>query len=124
MTAKGLMNRAIGGAHDRGSRIENRAGEPAANPYLYLAAQIHAGLDGIDRGLDPGAPADSPYAAEAALLPRSLMEAVAAFRASAFWRERLGDEVVDWLATLKEAEIARFLSEVTDWEHREYFEMF
>jgi glutamine synthetase len=121
---KGAMIRALGGAHDRGSRIENRAGEPAANPYLYLAAQIHAGLDGIDRKLDPGAPADSPYAAEAALLPRSLMEAVAAFRASAFWRERLGDEVVDWLVTLKEAEIARFLSEVTDWEHREYFEMF
>lgn len=118
------MIRAIGGPGDRGSRIENRAGEPAANPYLYLASQIHAGLDGMDRALDPGAPADSPYAAEALQLPRSLMEAVAEFRTSTFWRERLGDEVVDWLVTLKEAEIARFLGEVTDWEHREYFEVF
>src|SRR5690606_38253291 len=121
---KGAMIRAIGGPGDRGSRIENRAGEPAANPYLYLAAQIHAGLDGMDRALDPGAPADSPYGDGAEQLPRSLMEAVAALRASAFWRERLGDPVVDWLVTLKEAEIARFLGEVTDWEHQEYFEIF
>jgi glutamine synthetase len=121
---KGAMIRAIGGPGDLGSRVENRAGEPAANPHLYLASQILAGLDGIERRLDPGPPADTPYAADVERLPRSLMEAVAALRESAFWRERLGEAFVDWLVTIKEAEIARFLGEVTDWEHREYFEIF
>jgi glutamine synthetase len=36
----------------------------------------------------------------------------------------LGDEFCDYLLTIKDAEIARFQAEVTDWEHREYFEMF
>jgi glutamine synthetase len=121
---KGAMIRAIGGPGDRGSRVENRAGEPAANPHLYLAAQILSGLDGLERRLDPGPPADTPYGGETERLPRSLMEAVAEFEGSAFWRERLGEQFVDWLVTLKEAEIGRFLSEVTDWEHREYFEVF
>ena len=36
------------------TRLENRVGEPAANPYLYVASQIYSGLDGIARRLDPG----------------------------------------------------------------------
>ena len=36
----------------------------------------------------------------------------------------LGKPFVDYLLKIKDAEVARFLSEVTDWEHREYFEMF
>ena len=39
-----------------GGRVENRACDGAANPYLAMAAQLAAGLDGIDRGLDPGEP--------------------------------------------------------------------
>ena len=38
--------------------------------------------------------------------------------------EAFGDGFVDYLLHIKRAEIARFLSEVTDWEHREYFEIF
>ena len=108
----------------RGSRIENRVGDPAANPYLYLTSQILCGLDGIDnqRALPP--PTDTPYDADAPMLPGSLMESVAALKQSDFFRNALGDLVVDWFVTIKEAEIARFLSEVTDWEHREYFEVF
>jgi glutamine synthetase len=49
--SRGAMLRVIGECGDEGTRIENRIGEPAANPYLYLASQIHAGLDGIDRQL-------------------------------------------------------------------------
>ena len=52
------------------------------------------------------------------------MEAVAALRDSALFRARMGDTFIDYLLTIKEAEIARFLSEVTDWEHREYFGIF
>ena len=41
------MARVLGAPHDPATRIENRIGEPSANPYLYIAAQIVAGLDGI-----------------------------------------------------------------------------
>ncbi len=121
---RGAMVRALGGAGDPGSRIENRIGEPAANPYLYLASQIHSGLDGIERSLEPPPPDDSPYASDAPRLPGSLMEALAALRTSALFRSALGDEFVDYILTVKEAEVSRFLSEVTDWEQREYFEIF
>ena len=42
------MMRVLGGAGDPATRLENRIGEPAANPYLYIASQIVAGLAGID----------------------------------------------------------------------------
>ena len=43
----------IGGPGDPATRLENRSGEPAANPYLYIASQLVSGLDGIDRGSTP-----------------------------------------------------------------------
>ena len=55
------MVRVLGGADDPATRLENRIGEPAANPYLYMASQILAALDGVDRELDPGPSADTPY---------------------------------------------------------------
>ena len=121
---RGAMIRAIGGAGDPGSRIENRIGEPAANPYLYIASQIAAGLKGLKESRDPGAPSATPYDAEVAPLPTSLMEAVEVLEASNFFREAFGTQFIDYIVGLKKAEIGRFLSEVTDWEQREYFEIF
>lgn len=121
---RGVMIRVLGSAGDAATRLENRVGEPAANPYLYMAAQILAGLDGVDRKLDPGPSADTPYETEAPLLPKSLRDAVSALKDDPFFREKLGAEFVDYYSHIKNAEIDRFLAEVTDWEHREYFEMF
>lgn len=121
---RGVMVRVLGGAGDPATRLENRVGEPAANPYLYMAAQIATGLDGIDQRRDPGPSADAPYEADAARLPTSLREAVGALRGSALFRDRFGSRFVDYYAHIKDAEIDRFQAEVTDWEHREYFEMF
>ncbi len=123
---RGVMLRVIGaGAGDPATRVENRIGDPAANPYFYMASQALAGLDGVDRGLEPPSPTETPYEeADAPALPRSLMEAVPHFRASALYRDRLGDLFVDYWAAMKEAEIARFLTAVTDWEQREYFEIY
>ncbi|SPP99237.1 MULTISPECIES: glutamine synthetase family protein [Bradyrhizobium] len=121
---RGVMIRVLGGAGDAATRLENRIGEPAANPYLYMASQILSGLDGVDRKLDPGPSADTPYETKAPPLPKSLRDAVAALKDDPFFREKLGAEFVDYYAHIKNAEIDRFLSEVTDWEHREYFEMF
>ena len=35
-----------------------------------------------------------------------------------------GEKFIDYYCTIKEAEIARFNLEVSDWEHREYFDLF
>jgi glutamine synthetase len=122
---RGAMVRVIGsGPDDPGTRLENRAGEPAANPYLYFASQICAGLDGIERKLDPGPSADTPYEAKADPLPRSLGEALEHLRADACLRDGLGSAFVDYFCRIKEAELQRFNLEVTEWEHREYFEIF
>jgi len=121
---KGAMVRVIGGAGDPATRFENRSGEPAANPYLYFASQVASGLDGIDHRLDPGEPSDRPYADVAPRLPQSLMEAVAALRADTAFQDHLGADFVQHTIAIKEAEIARFLSTVTDWEHAEYFDLF
>ena len=121
---KGVMVRAIGGPDDPATRVENRAAESAANPYLHLAAQIWAGLDGIDNKRDPGPATDTPYMTDAAMLPTNLMDAVNALEHSELFRQSFGERFVDYLVHIKRAEIARFLSEVTDWEHREYFDLY
>jgi glutamine synthetase len=121
---RGVMIRVLGGPGDSATRLENRIGEPAANPYLYMASQVLAGLDGIDRKLAPPASADTPYETKAALLPKSLREAVFALHEDNFFRTALGAEFVDYYVHIKNAEIERFQAEVSDWEHREYFEMF
>lgn len=105
--------------------VENRVGDPAANPYLLLASQIASGADGLRRKLDPGDPVEEPYLAQGKTpLPASLMDAVAALRADRFFTEAFGEPFVDYFARLKEFEIGRFLQHVTDWEHREYFEVY
>jgi glutamine synthetase len=122
---RGAMIRVIGRPADPGTHLENRIGEPAANPYLYLAANLIAGMDGIEKQLDPGDPTSDPYAdTDRAVLPRSLMDAVGALKNSALFREKMGADFIEYMVALKESEISRFLSSVTDWEHREYFEMF
>jgi glutamine synthetase len=121
---RGVMIRALGGAGDAATRLENRVGEPAANPYLYMASQIVTGLDGIVRKLDPGPSADTPYETEAPLLPKSLEEALAALREDTCLAEGFGKNFIDYFLRIKQAEIARYQSEVTEWEQKEYFELF
>jgi glutamine synthetase len=118
---RAAMVRVVGQPGDPATRLENRIGEPAANPYLYMASQIAAGLDGVATDADPGRSADTPYSADAPMLPKSLMAAIAALRDDACFRAAFGDPFIDYFVSLKEFEIGRFLSEVTDWEQREYF---
>ncbi|HEX9462181.1 MAG TPA: glutamine synthetase family protein [Alphaproteobacteria bacterium] len=127
---RGAMLRVVGSPGELGSyRIENRIGEPAANPYLYMASQILAGLDGIARKKDPGPAADTPYETKAQPLPKSLAEALTALRSDACYRAGFGQQFIDYFVHIKDAEIARYQkeaseSEVSDWEHREYFDLF
>ncbi|WP_214104881.1 glutamine synthetase family protein [Acrocarpospora catenulata] len=120
---KGAMVRAVGTPGDPNAHLENRSGEPGANPYLYILSQLITGLDGMDRGLSPGAPTESPYRDDATRLPRTLGDAIQALDTSPLFRRVLGDEVVDWYVHLKRAEYHRYLDEVSDWEQREYFDL-
>ncbi len=121
---RGALLRVVGGPGDPDTRIENRAGEPAANPYLYFASQIHSGMDGMARKLALPPSADRPYEAKADLLPRTLEEALQHLRKDEVLREGLGAGFVDYYCSIKEAELARFNLEVSEWEQREYFDLF
>lgn len=122
---RGAMLRVVGGFEDPATRVENRIGDSAANPYLYLASQMLSGLAGLTAGDEPPPATDSPYdAAAGPLLPRTLDQAIHAFDGSDLYRSALGDEFVDYLVTIKRSEWDRFVSTVTDWEHREYFELY
>jgi glutamine synthetase len=121
---RGVMVRALGGPGDAATRLENRVGEPAANPYLYMAAQIVAGLDGMTRALDPGPCADTPYDTAAPFLPKSLEEALAALRHDSCFADGFGQGFIDYYMRIKQFEIDRYQAEVSDWEQREYFELF
>ena len=44
--------------HEASTNLEVKAVDGSANPYLALGGIIAAGLDGIERGLDPGLPID------------------------------------------------------------------
>ncbi|MBM3644782.1 MAG: glutamine synthetase [Alphaproteobacteria bacterium] len=121
---RGAMLRLLGGPGDPATHIENRIGEPAANPYLYMASQVICGLAGLESRRDPGPSSDAPYGAAATPLPRSLGEALEALHASAVLRAGLGDTFIDYFVRLKRAEIERHEAEVSDWEQREYFDLF
>jgi glutamine synthetase len=121
---RGALLRVIGAAGDPGTRIENRIGEPAANPYLYFASQIHSGLDGLTKKMALPPPADTPYEAKADLLPRSLGEALECLRNDAVLCAGFGQPFIEYFSTIKQAELARFQLEVSEWEHREYFDLF
>jgi glutamine synthetase len=130
---RGCMIRVLGQPGEADTRLENRLGEPAANPYLYVASQIYAGLDGIAERRDPGPSADTPYETKAPMLPNDLGQALSALRASEAFGKAFGASFIDYYAHLKEAELARFKSEageavdgtdVTAWEQNEYFDLF
>ena len=122
---RGCMVRVIGSAGDPATRLENRCGEPAANPYLYIASQLACGLAGLAEKLPLRPPLDAPYGAPyAERLPRSLDEAVTALESDSVLRTALTGEVVDWYATLKRHEFDRYLAHVSDWEQTEYLGLF
>lgn len=122
---RGAFIRVQGEPMDKSAHIENRVGEPSANPYFYLASNIAAGLDGIRRGLLPPPLVDTdPYATDAPMLPTNLWEAVDLLEADSFFKAAFGDGFVKFVTMMKRNECNRFLGEVTDWEMREYFEFF
>jgi glutamine synthetase len=112
------------------NRIENRVGEPMANPYLYIASQIYAGLDGLERKL--AVPCSNDPAAKP--LPASLAEALDALEADSIYNtppakgysNGFGADFVRYYCHIKRFELARFeaAEDKLDWVRREYFNRF
>lgn len=114
-------------------RIEWRLPDSAANPYLALAAVIAAGLDGIERALDPGEAINrdvyemsSAERAERrlAILPQNLSEATSGLEADTVMSQALGQDFVDEFVRLKRAEWSEYSQQVSAWELRRYLDLF
>jgi glutamine synthetase len=120
---RGAMLRVIGECGDKATRIENRIGEPAANPYLYQASQVHAGLDGIARRLTAPPATDAPYASAAPKLPTSLGEALESLRGDTTMASAFGQAFIDYFVRVKESELLRWeqAQDKDEFQRLEYF---
>lgn len=113
------------------ARLEFRAGDNTASPFLYLAGLIWAGLDGIQRGLDPGEPMSADIghldAAEVSrrgirFLPRDAGTAFNAFERDDVLRSGLGSLIHTEFLRVKRNELAAYNVQVNDWERAAYFD--
>lgn len=114
-------------------RIELRTGDSGMNPYLAQAAMIAAGLDGIDRKLDPGPPQNINFYAltpkEVAargieMLPQCLADAIGALERSDLMKAALGEAFIDEFVALKREEWIDYHRHVSDWEVQRYLSFF
>ncbi len=113
----------------KGTRLELRMPDPAANPYLSLAVQLGAGLDGIRGKTEPPEPVDKNIFTLSVRdrrrykiqeLPRDLGEATQQLRRSRWMREVLGEHVYRHLLSAKEQEWQDYIAQVHDWEIERY----
>ena len=111
------------GENTKGVRVECRVGGSDLNPYLAMAAQLAAGIAGIEEGLTLGAPfTGDAYDAEVESIPQTLRDARSALVKSDMLREAFGDWAVDHYARAAEVEIEDFDRVVTDYEVARGFE--
>ena len=105
----------------KGTRLELRAADAAANAYLVIAANLFAGLDGIRRQLIPPAPVGPDAAVPAGQgLPARLEDSLGALKDDTVLSEAMGCPLVEGFCALKRAEAEQFRRAVTDWELKEY----
>jgi len=110
-------------------RIENRAVDGAANPYLAGAAMLAAGLDGIEKKMDPG-PTNSENLYEMSeqdlrrnkitFLPTTLREALDCFEEDEVVQQALGKEYAAYYAGVKREEWRQYHQSISQWERDQY----
>lgn len=114
-------------------RLELRIPDSGCNPYLLTAAVVAAGLDGIERQLDPGLPInrnlyelsiDEQIASGINQLPNSLLDALEALEANDVLCNALGRPLVDDFCSLKRKEWSTFHAHISSWEIGRYLEFY
>lgn len=117
---------------DVSTRIEVRNPDPAGNPYLQFSAMLSAGLDGIEKKIEPPAPIETDiYKLSAAnrkklgigSLPENLAEALNELEKSDLMKETLGAHVWTHFLYIKGAEWDEYRTQITDWEIEKYLTM-
>lgn len=111
---------------DEGTHLEMRAASGLSNPYLSAAATLAAGLLGVQHQYDLQPMVDGPSEDNPDLpkLPQTLEAALEGLAADGEMRSLLGEEFVHLFTTVKQYELARFHAHVTDWEQKEYLEIY
>lgn len=120
-----------------GGRMEHRGVDGSANPYIAFAGLLAAGLDGVDRGLDPGDPVhdnlfellpEDVAARGVERLPGTLADAVDELAADKVLRSALGEvrsgDFVDYYADVKRREFLDYHAQVSAWEIDRYLTLF
>ncbi|MEM2943274.1 MAG: type I glutamate--ammonia ligase [Methanomassiliicoccales archaeon] len=111
------------------ARIELRNPDPAGNPYLQFAVMLAAGLDGIDRNIDPPEPVEKDVYHMSReerekhgiqSLPESLGEALEIMSKSPLMKETLGEHIFTHYLHIKGKEWDEYRTQVTDWEIAKY----
>lgn len=114
-------------------RIELRIPDSACNPYLLTAAVATAGLDGIERNLDPGSPMNenlyemsSKQKEKANIqgLPKTLVHALDALEKDEVIKSALGQDLTQLFIKLKRNEWNDYHRHVSDWETHRYLDFF
>jgi glutamine synthetase len=118
-------------------RIEDRTVDGSCNPYLAATAMLAAGLDGVERSLDPGEPnsanlytldADARAKAGIDTLPANLLDATRELETNAPLRAALGKtrdgDYVDYFIKVKRQEWQLAHEQITQWELDRYLQLF
>jgi len=108
-------------------RVENRLPGSDANPYLFTAATLAAGLSGIEEKLEPTAPTIGngylPGAAAGEPLPSDMQSAIDALASSKHARKTLGDQFVDAFVSTRSAQLESFKGKTLVDERKRFFEL-
>ncbi|MDD4859504.1 MAG: type I glutamate--ammonia ligase [Dehalococcoidales bacterium] len=114
---------------EKATRVEMRSPDPSCNPYLAFSVMLAAGLEGIEKGLEPPEPVEeNVYEMTPEIrkkrgigtLPASLEEAVQLTEKSKLVRKALGDHVFDAFIANKKIECDNYRIQVTDYELKRY----
>jgi glutamine synthetase len=114
---------------EKATRIEFRSPDPACNPYLAFSVMLAAGLEGIEKGLEPPEPVEENVYEMTVeqrrkrgigTLPASLLEAIQLTEKSELVRKALGNHVFEAFIQNKKIEWDQYRTQVTDYELKRY----
>jgi len=112
------------GAGSKSVRVECRVGGADLNPYLAIAAQLAAGISGIEQKLElePAFVGDAYEGTDIREIPKTLRAATEALNSSEMLRKAMGDDVIEHYLHAARWEQAECDRCVSDWDVARGFE--